>query len=285
MSGEKDELQELEMESDAALFEGAAGETEKETPEPVVVEKEEAEPETPEAKADETEKPDTTAEQDKSGLIPSWRLREETEAKNAAIRERDADRAERAKLAERLAKLEKPTEQKADEPPDPLIDPQAYAKWQDQRLDTRLRQERGELSMRYTRKANPEVFDKAYAAINEAMSKGDRLSQLRIYNSPDPGEELIAWYKEAETRREVGNDPATYKARVLEEALKDPTYLAKAIAAAKVSAGAPAQTNGDARPVVKLPPSLTGAARADAASMNSDDNDVSDEGLMSYALR
>lgn len=285
MSGEKDELQELEMESDAALFEGAAGETEKETPEPVVVEKEEAEPETPEAKADETEKLDTTAEQDK-GLIPSWRLREEADARKEAVKALETERSERAKLVDRLARLEKPTEQKADEPPDPLIDPQGYSKWQDNRLDLRLRQERGEMSMRYTRKQNPEVFDKAYAAITDAMSKGDRLSQLRVYNSPDPGEELIAWYKEAETRREVGNDPATYKARVLEEALKDPTYLAKAIEAAKASAGgAPAQTNGGARPVVKLPPSLTGAARADAASMNSDDNDVSDEGLMSYALR
>jgi hypothetical protein len=289
---EKDGLQELAVDSDEALFEGTLSD---ETP---VVE-EVAEPAdgqdrnadgTFKAKEDKPEvieqKPvETRVDDDQHGQVPSWRVREINAEKAEALKRAEAAEAERVRHANENAELrrqleasKKPAETKQEDVPDPLLDPKGYTEWQRQQWRDDLRNERGQMSMEMAREADPETFDKAYQAVTQAINSGDRLTQARIYNARNPGRELIAWHKEQEVRREVGNDPAAYKSRVLEEALKDPAYLAKAIEAAKVAAGAPSKGVSP----VRLPPSLATAARADAAA-TSDDNDVSDEALFKYA--
>lgn len=298
--GEDQGLVDQSVGTDAALFDGAiADEVPKEEPAAAEPEKaapaDEGQPRTPDGKfaskepeksepqtvATAADKPAETTEKEKDGWIPAWRVRqmkEEGEQRAAA---------EASELRRRIAQLEKPAETKKQEIPDPLLDYEGYHRTLIEQFRSELRAERGNLSLRSARKSDPETFDKAYAAAAEAIARGDRLTQQRIGNSDDPGEELIAWHKENETRREVGNDPNAYVQRKLDEALKDPAFLAKAIEAAKAAANGTAstsQTNGGTRPVVKLPPSLTGAARADAASGTEDGDLMSDGALFTQAL-
>lgn len=224
---------------------------------------------------------------DKGGQIPSWRLREEREARAEAQKALETERSERSRLAaefaqmqRQLAEFTKPKPKPEDEP-DPLLDPQGFLEhmrreWQEQILN-----ERRESSLRFAHRTHGDKFSEAYAEAQQAMARGDRALQARMQASPDPGETLVQWHQEQKTMKEVGNDPATYKQRLLDEALKDPAYLAKAIAAANAQAGG--SPNNGARPAVKLPPSLSGAARADAHETNPSDLDVSDEGLFRHA--
>lgn len=293
-------LSEQSVGTDEQLFDGAlADEAPKEEPvadEPAKADPAEgSQPRTPDGKfatkepeksepapaAAAVEKPADATEKEKDGWIPAWRVRE--------IREQAEQRAtsEANELRRRIAQLEKPPETKAADKPDPLIDPEGYTRFLQDHFEQQRRADRGELSLIFARKSDPALFDKAYAAAADAIGRGDRLTQARIFNSRDPGEELIAWHKETETRREVGNDPNAYVQRKLDEALKDPAFLAKAIEAAKTAAsGSTSQPNGGARPAVRLPPSLTGAARADAANSTEDGGDLlSDASLFNQALR
>lgn len=295
-------LTEQSVGTDEQLFDGAlADEAPKE--ESVVAEPEKAapaeegQPRTPDGKfaTKEPDKPEPQPATAKAPIeepdkgehqVPSWRLREINAERADAVKRAETAAAEAADLRRQLAQF-KPAETKAPERPDPLIDPEGFTRAIQAEMEDRFRAERGDSSMRFARKADPALFDKAYAAAAEAINRGDQLTKARIFNSRDPGEELIAWHKENETRREVGNDPAAYKQRALEEALKDPVFLAKAIEAARGSASGSTSTtqpNGGARPAVRLPPSLTGAARADAANSTEDGDLMSDSALFSQAL-
>lgn len=290
--------------SDADLFEGAIA-ADAPAEQPVTEVQPEAEqPRNPDGTfatkeaAPEPEKPVTEPEakpapvaeaaddKDTGGQIPSWRLREEREAKAEAIKRAEAAEAERSKLANdfaqmqrEFAELRKPAP-KPEEKPDPLLDPQGFEAYLERKFEDRILGERREYSLRSAHRTHGDKFSEAYAEASQAMARGDRALQARMQASPDPGETLVQWHQEQKTMKEVGNDPAAYKTRLLDEALKDPAYLAKAIAAANAQAGSP---NNGARPAVRLPPSLSGAARADAHETNPSDNDVSDEGLFRHA--
>jgi len=131
------------------------------------------------------------------------------------------------------------------------------------------------------------LFEDAYAEAERALASGDQHLRMLMNNTSSAGDTLMGWYQQRQTLREVGNDPAAYKTKLLEEALKDPAYLAKAVEAARTKAGggtsARSSNNGGSRPAVELPPSISGAARAD--TVTSGDLDVSDEALFNYATR
>jgi hypothetical protein len=298
--------------SDAELFSGAmANEVQAETPvtEQAKEPETEGQPRNPDgtfaAKAAETEKPepakpeakpavaDAADDPDKAAQIPSWRLREEREAKAEALKALEAEKAERTKLAtefanmqRQLAELRKPAEKKPEDEPDPLLDPQGFREHMRREFQEQLLGERREMSLRLAHRTYKEAFDEAYAAAQQAMASGDRALAARMQATCDPGETLIAWHREQKTMKEVGGDPAAYRTKLLEEALKDPAYLAKAIEAAKASAAASAANGQDrgARPAVQLPPSLSNAARADAHE-NPADLDMSSEGLFRHAMK
>jgi hypothetical protein len=99
-----------------------------------------------------------------------------------------------------------------------------------------------------------------------------------MQRSSDCGETLIAWYRELKVRAEVGNDPAAYKKRIIEEnrkaLLEDPEFRKTAMEAWRD--GAPSQTNG--RPNIQLAPSLNGVSRSNAA-LRASQQDLSDDAL------
>jgi hypothetical protein len=230
------------------------------------------------APADATPPPaDEPPPESDGGHIPAWRLREEAENRRAA--EAKYQQLER-EIAELRRNPPKPAEPpKPQEMPDPLLDPAGYQAHLRNEWQEALKAQAGEISLRYARRANPERFAKAYAEVQN----GSPADRARIRDAPDPGDELLAWYSEREAIREVGPDPAAYKQRILDEALKDPAYLAKAAAALRLSV-VPSTGNGLRQPSpVRLPPSLNGITPSGAAIAGDDDTDMSDEAIFRHA--
>lgn len=247
----------------------------------------------PEVKPEITD-PVVTDETDKAAQVPSWRLREISEERQAALKRAEAAEAGRLQYANQLAdvqrqlaQLQKPVETKQEDEPDPLLDPQGFKAYLQNQFRAELTNMSRNLQMERAHERHGEVFEKAYASAQQAIASGDVQLRARMNNAANAGEELVKWHRERETVREVGTDPAAYRQKVLDDALKDPTYLAKAIAAANAAAGGgTAQPNGGGQPSpIQLPPSLTSAARADAHRGDLDDNDVSDEALFRYSTR
>lgn len=258
MTIENEELQEID---ESALFNDATGDEpiETEAPAPVI-----EEPETPaEVVVSEAEKP---AVDDNAPQVPSWRVREIREERDAiAKRLLDAE----ARLAQQPKAEVKPAEQP--EKPDPLLDPVGYAKAVRDEVREEMLAERRETSLHNAHKTYKAEFEEAYAS---AQKNIDPALKARMQQSRDPGETLIQWHREEKAKAEVGTDLTAYKAKLREEALKDPEFRKAAMEAWR--AEAPTQTNG--RPNIQLAPSMSGTSRANAALRSAND-DVSDAEL------
>lgn len=242
--------------------------------------------ETTETPVAETEQPETTetetvaetpaerpAVDDNAPLVPSWRLREVNEEKRALADRIAAFEAEKLQWQANQQRQPEKEPEKVNKP-DPLLDPEGYAKHMEDRFNERLLGERREMSLRMAKRQYKEEFDEAY---NAARQQVDPVLKARMQNSDDPGETLIQWHREAKTMKEVGTDPKAWLEKQLAERLKDPAFLAKAVEAAQASARQPSQqTNGRSR--VELPPSLSSASRSNAAA-RTDNTDVSDAEL------
>lgn len=300
---ELDDLTELQVDSDQSLFDSALADKTAETPDVPDAPESEAAPETTAQPRDESgrfapkagdtppaDAPVTAAPTTESdgGQIPAWRLREEADNRRAA--EARAQQFER-ELTELRRNPPKPAEPaKPEIKPDPLLDPDGYEAYVFKKVEDRLAAseqariaERGEQSFQDARVSNQPLFDKAYAEAQQLVAAGDAITHSRIFKSRDPGKELLNWYRERETMREVGNDPTAWFERKFEEALKDPAKAAKAISILRAQQSAPTQSGNRQPSPVRLPPSLSSVTPSGAARGNSDDDDVSDEGLFRHA--
>ncbi len=227
--------------------------------------------------------------QQEDGNVPSWRLREEREAREAAER-RFQDAETRAQAVERhLAELRKQNEPKP-EPVDFFTDPNAAFKQQlspfEQQLQTMqsnltLRASKAEAIADHGRAAVTEMEKAIETAMRERHPDMAALS-VQMRQSDDPVGVAMGWYQRDKLLKETGGDLASYKTRTLDDALKDPVFLAKALEAAK--AHATGQAPG-AKPstVVQLPPSISRATSA--ASPHEEAGDMSDRSLFAHATR
>lgn len=242
-----------------------------ETPDgPAVTEQRvEEEPETAELTAEPTaEKP---VVDDNAPQVPSWRVREINEEKRALadkVAALEAERLQWQRSQQAPQQVQKPAEKPAK--PDPLLDPEGYAKHLRDEIREEVLAERREESLIRAREANPQEFDEAYAAARQAV---DPALKARMQSSRDPGKTLLEWHRENKVKAEVGTDPAAYRQRVREELLKDPEFRKQAQTTWQSETQFP---NG--RPRVDLPPSLNGASRANT-SLKSLNEDVSDQDL------
>src|SRR5882757_7443870 len=252
---------------EAELFNAATSdEPVTETEQPVVVTEQPDKPET-EVVADAKVEAEKPVIDDNAPLIPSWRLREIREERDAVARRLEAAEA---KLAQQ-PRPEAPKVEKAAEI-DPLLDPDGYKKQVREEIRQDILNERREESLQNASEKYKDEFKEAYQA---AQQRVDPALRARMQESRNPGETLIQWHRENKTRAEIGGDLTAYKARLREEALKDPEFRKAAMEAWRSDAQ-PAQVNG--RPRVELPPTLNGASRANAA-LRSEDNAVSDAEL------
>jgi len=279
MSGEKVEVFPTEQQfDDQELFNDAEATEAPDTPVAAAAETteptEQPEPVTAEVKETPAERPTVD---DNAPLVPSWRLREINEEKRT--------------LADRLAALEaeKATWQRQPQPqpapapvvektakPDPLLDPEGYAKAVRDEIREEIISERRESSLHAAHAKYTTEFEEAYASAQKAV---DPALRARMQASRDPGETLIQWHREQKTRQEIGGDLNAYKQRLRDEALKDPEFRKAAMAAWQ----AEAQPTTNGRPNVALPPSINGISRSNASLSSTIGNDLSDDGLWEHA--
>jgi len=156
-----------------------------------------------------------------------------------------------------------------------LRDPEGYAKAVREEIREEILSDRREASLANAHKTYKEEFEEAYAA---AQKQVDPVLKMKMQQSRDPGETLIQWHREQKTRAEVGNDPNAYFNKRFEAFLADPANQAKVLERIR---GAVQPVAGKQPSPTSLPPSLTRAAAA--ATIDADDNDVSDDGLWRHA--
>jgi hypothetical protein len=162
--------------------------------------------------------------------IPSWRLREETQ------RRREAEERLAATSAQLQQFLQRQQQQRQPEPlPDLIEQPEAYARAIEQRLTQQFEQRDIARSLFRADKQYGEEFRKAYEAFNSPQYANDEHLLQRVRNSYDQGEAILAWHREQEVLREIGNNPVTYRQKLEAEheakLLNDPAFRQKAMGA------------------------------------------------------
>lgn len=223
--------------------------------------------------------------------IPSWRLREVSEARRAEATRAEAAERRAADLERQFNELRQrmpaPEAPKPAEVPDPLMDPQGYQKHIEGSFEQRLVAQAREFSFQLAHQKHGTLFDEAFEAGKVAAAHGDVQFLAAMNNSRQPGETLVSWHRQQKTMQQVGNDPNAWFEQQLEERIaKDQAFAGKVLK--RIQTGVASPVNGsqsNARPasVVQLPPSLS--RTASAAASDADDNDVSDEALFRNAMR
>ncbi|MEY9239171.1 hypothetical protein ABIF68_006790 [Bradyrhizobium japonicum] len=230
--------------------------------------------------AGEPPKPDARTEPKLDETIPSGRLREESEARRRAERERDDLRAQMAMLARQPPQQQRSNEpQKIDlfENPSGFVQQELRPYLEQISNDFQMQREAMSLDFALQRHGNERV-GAARQALEQGMARNDPnawATYNRAMGSHDPYGVIVRWHNDGETLRSIGGDLDGYKKRILEEALSDPDYRRRVIEAAKGQA----QANGNsvARPVtVASSPSLgnIGAGGGEAQIAEPSDADL-----------
>ena len=253
------------------------------------VPKEPAQAPAPKEPATPTPPPAGTVEPPKEAQesIPSWRLREEAEARRAA---EDRSRKAEAQLAhiESLVRQQE-AQQAAREPakaPDFYADPEAAVQSMiSQALEQTLtpfvlesRKERMALAKSFAmREHTPEVVNAAEKAFMEANDAGtiDPYEYERVIASPNRWDACVDWHKRQQTLSTVGRDPNAWFEQQFEARMADPAFAAKVMEKVR---GAAATRPGS----VQLPPSLSRSGSAGPA-LDGPQGDLSDADLFKYA--
>lgn len=222
--------------------------------------------------------------------VPSWRLREVSEARQAAERRAEengrqlfAMQGQFEALQRQLAELQKPKP----EPVDFFQNPDAALQQRLDPLEQRFAGLQTQFTLRMSRamavaehgKAAVDELDKA---VEQAMASGHPempLLAAQMRASDDPVRVAMQWHQRTKLQQETGGDLTAYRQKILDEAFKDPAFLAKAVEAARTQAG-----QNNARPNVQIPPSLSrasGSGANDAGALT--DADMSDASLYKFA--
>jgi hypothetical protein len=248
----------VEAEPEAAATEGQPRDEHGKFVPKAKAEGEAATPQTPAVEARPVEQPKQKPVEQQDHRIPLSEHLSEREKRQAAERDRDELRRQADALTRQINELRQPKT----EPPDPYADPQAFRDYGVKEalspFEKRLEDQRlGFSKLLAEEKHGAETVSTALAAIERELQTNPqaRFEYQRIMASGHPYGELVAWNKRQAALKEVGEDPAAYRQRVLEEARKDPEFVKSIIEAARGQAQEPVN-GGQRSPNVKLPPSL-----------------------------
>ena len=175
----------------------------------------------------------------RQGMVPSGRLREVREAKEAEI---NALRAEFEAFKAGINQRPQPQQQQPPaEPPDMFADPEGFRRHVIEQANAAAQYRHVEASLQDAAETHGENFQTAYRELqnlgqSERQQFGNSPSIARIWNAPNPGRALMSWHAQQSTLKEVGNDPNAWLERKLQERLNDPDFLAAAVERARGSA-------------------------------------------------
>lgn len=220
--------------------------------------------------------------------VPSWRMRELREERDAAVR-RSQETEQR--LMRHIAELQgRMPKQEAATAPDIFENPDGFVQHGVSQAVNPIKSEMVQLREFYSRREavrefGQEKVDAAYKAIADGMQSRDPevfATYQRAMQSMDPFGEIVRWHQQKSVYQQIGNDPNAWFEKQIEERMKDQTFAGALLAKIQGTATG-VQSNGSGKPIVKLPPSLNKVASAQGAT--ADDGDMSDEALFSHAMR
>jgi hypothetical protein len=239
------------------------------------------------AEAPTTEQPEP---KDEEGRVPSWRLRELREAREAA--ERRAEEASRQNYAfqeqmrtlqRRLDELQKPKQEPVDffTNPDAAIEQRLTPMQQEfQRVQSQalLNSSEALAIAEYGKDAVREMKAAIDAAVKSNHPDMDSL-RARMQHSDHPVAVAMEWHQQKMLQAETGGDLKAYRQKLREELKKDPAFVAELLGETRTQL----QSAPNARPNIQLPKSLNSVAGTGLSS-DVDDNDMSDAGLFRQAM-
>lgn len=218
--------------------------------------------------------------------VPSWRLREMREEREATERRYQESQAQwQRQIAELQARLPKQEPQPA---PDVFEDPNKFLEHGVRQAVDPIKSEIGQLREFYsrreaTREHGAEKVTAAYEAVKQGMQSRDP-EVLAIYqramSSMDPFGEIVSWHQQKTVYSQIGNDPNAWFEKELEKRLADPQFASTQLQKIQQSVrGAPGAQNN----TFKLPPSIGKVPSSHSAS--DDTGDMSDGSLFAHAMR
>lgn len=241
------------------------------------------------AKAEEpVAQPEAKPEGKEEAYVPSWRLREMREEREAAERRFAETQSQwQRQIAELQAKLPKEEPKPA---PDVFEDPNRFLEHGVRQHVDPIRSEITQLREEYSKKwaikeHGQEKVNAAYKAIADGMQSRDP-EVLAVYQramqSMDPYDAIVSWHSQKTVFSQIGNDPNAWFEKELEKRLADPQFAAAQMQRIQSSVRNPsgAQQPGN---TIKLPPSIGKVPSSHSAS--DDVADMSDAGLFAHAMR
>lgn len=216
--------------------------------------------------------------------VPSWRMRELREERDAAVRR---NQEIEANFQRQIAELQNRLPKQEPQPvPDMYEDPNGFVQHGVQQAVDPIKSEITRLREFYsqreaTRQFGEETVKSAYDAIANGVQSRDpevMATYQRAMQSMDPYGEIVKWHQQRTVYTQIGNDPNAWFEKQLEERMKDPAFAGSVLGRIQQSAAPSA-----GRPNIKLPPSLNRATSASPTSDNGEDD--SDAGLLKSALR
>jgi len=226
---------------------------------------------------------------DEDGKVPSWRLRELREAREAAERRAEETGRREYALQQQLQALQRQVQQltapKA-EPVDFFQNPDGAIEQRLSPIEARFAQLESTMRLNTSRALAVATHGaKAVSEMEAAVEKASReyhpemnLLAAQMRASDDPVGVAMQWHKRTRMMEVTGGDPDAYRQRVLDEAMKDPAFQAKVLEATR------GQVQPNSRPNIQLPPSLS-KVPGSAPERDGGDDDVSDAGLFRHAMR
>lgn len=234
----------------------------------------------PEIVAQPEAKPDGKEE----ALVPSWRLREMREEREAAERRfQETQQQWQRQIAELQARLPKEEPKPA---PDVFEDPNKFLEYGVRQHVDPIKSEIGQLREFYSRREavrehGQEKVTAAYNAVAQGMQSRDPETMAvyqRAMQSMDPFGEIVSWHQQKTVFSQIGSDPNAWFGKTLDERLaSDPKFAAEIMQ--KIQGSVRGQPQG----ITRLPPSIGKVAAAQSAS--EDAGDMSDASLFANAMR
>lgn len=237
----------------------------------------------PEAPVEQAATPTPQPEPRDDHGIPSWRLKEEADAKREALERASRYEREVEEMRRALAALQ---QQATPKPEVPQIwdNPDGYFDHRSREAIDPVKSEISQLREFYSqrdaiRTHGADAVKTAYVALDQAAKSGDPealAAVSRVKSSMDPYGDIVTWHKKQTIFSTIGDNPDAFVEKQLEEKLKDPAYQAKLLERIRGQAQQRPST------VTPLPPSLN---RMAAAVQPVEDEDTGEAGLLRNALR
>lgn len=241
-----------------------------------------AEADTP-AKPEATQTEQPVAPQAHTDGIPSWRLKEEAEARRSAEARAAQYEAQARQYQQQLQQFQRPPAAR----PDMFENPDGFVEHGVRQALDPVQQRMSAVTEYYSfkdavRTHGQETAQEArkwfYGAVNAGDQSVSHVLQ-RALQSIDPFEDIVSAYKQHQAISMVGTDPkAWFDKEMARRKAEDPEFAAQFVPSQQ-------QPNGQGAPasnIVKLPPSLT---RASGTSGNAETGSMADGDLYAHATR